>query len=36
MLGKVFVCADEGHEEKKAREVYQSPFLEVAAEKTLV
>jgi hypothetical protein len=25
MLGKVFVCADEGPEEKKAREVSQSP-----------
>ena len=36
MSGNVIVCADEQPEEKKAREVSQSPFLEVAAEKALV
>jgi len=35
-LEKVIVCAYEGPEEKKARKVSQSPFLEVAAEKALV
>jgi hypothetical protein len=36
MSGKVIVCVDEGPEEKKARKVSQSLFLDVAAEKALV
>jgi hypothetical protein len=36
MSGEFIVCADEGPEEKKAKKVSQSPFLEVAAKEALV